>query len=543
MSAPWLSILGIGEDGVEGLSPAAATLLSAAGAVFGGQRHLALAAPLIRGTVHPWPSPMLDGLPALLARRGQPTAVLASGDPFCFGIGATLARHVPPEEFLCLPAPSAFALACARLGWAMQDCTTISFCGRPLEPLLPLLQPGARILALSADASTPAAVAALLTRYGFGPTRLHLLEALGGPRARHRAATAEAFDLTPGLLNLLALEVVPGPGARVLPLTPGLPEDAFEQDGQITKREVRAVTLAALAPRQGELLWDIGCGSGSVAIEWLLRHPANRAIGLEPCPERAARAARNALALGVPGLRVVQAAAPEGLTGLPVPDAVFLGGGASAPGVLEAVWAALRPGGRLVANAVTLETEAALIAAHARWGGTLTRIGVERLDRIGAFQGYRPAMTVTQYVAEKPMAGSGETLSPRRGVQESGAPLATAGLGLRPSTSAEAIITLVRRAEALSGLRVGRLAAPAFRRGLPALTEAATILGVELLFLDHAALRAVQDRCPTRSEAALRATGIASVAEGCALAAGGTLVLPRIAAEGVTCALSAETPS
>ena len=539
MSAPWLSILGIGEDGVEGLSPAAATLLSAAGAVFGGQRHLALAAPLLRGTAHPWPSPMLDGLPALLTRRGQPTAVLASGDPFCFGIGATLARHVPPGEFLCLPAPSAFALACARLGWALQDCATLSFCGRPLEPLLPLLQPGARLLALSADAGTPAAVAALLTRYGFGPTRLHLLEALGGPRARHRTATADAFDLAPDPLNLLALEVVPGPGARIIPLTSGLPEAFFEQDGQITKREVRAVTLATLAPRQGELLWDIGTGSGSVAIEWMLRHPANRAIGLEPRPERAARAARNALALGVPGLRVVQSAAPEGLAGLPAPDAVFLGGGAGNEGVLEAAWAALRPGGRLVANAVTLETEAALTAAHARWGGALTRLGVERLDRIGTLHGYRPAMTVTQYAVEKPMAGSGVTLSPRPGVQGGGALLATAGIGTRPSASSADIVALVRRAETLSGLRVARLAAPSFRRDLPALPEAASALGADLVFLDHAALLAVQDLCPTRSEAALRATGIASVAEGCALAMGGALVLPRIAAGGVTCALSA----
>jgi precorrin-6Y C5,15-methyltransferase (decarboxylating) len=398
----WLTILGIGEDGVDGLSAAARGLLAGAEAVFGGARHLALAAGHFRGEARPWPSPMREAWPELLARRGRPVAVLASGDPFCFGVGGSLARLVPAAEIACIPAPSAFSLACARLGWPLQETTTLSFCGRPLEPLLPLLQPGTRILALSADASTPATVAALLCRHGFGPSRLHLLEALGGPREAIRTATAEAFALTPDPLNLLALEVVPGPEARIIPLTPGLPEEAFEHDGQITRREVRAITLAALAPRQGELLWDIGAGSGSVGIEWLLRHPANRAVALEPRADRAARAARNALSLGVPGLRLVQAAAPEGLRDLPVPDAVFLGGGAGRPGVLDAAWAALRPGGRLVANAVTIETEAVLIAAHGRLGGSLTRIGVERLDQVGSLHGYRPAMTVTQFVAVKP---------------------------------------------------------------------------------------------------------------------------------------------
>ncbi len=528
MTEPWLFILGIGEDGVEGLSPAAAALLRTAGAVFGGRRHLALAAPLIAGEAHPWPSPMAGAYPALLARRGRPTAVLASGDPFCFGIGAVLAPQVPPGEFLCIPAPSAFALACARLGWAAQDCATLSFCGRPLEPVLPLLQPGARILALSADAATPAAVAALLTRHGFGGSRLHLLDALGGPRERLRAAAARSFALEAGPLNLLGIEVVAGPEARVLPLAPGLPEALFEQDGQITKREVRAVTLAALAPRQGELLWDVGCGSGSVAIEWLLRHPSMRAVGLEPRADRAARAARNALSLGVPGLRIVEAAAPDGFGGLPAPDAVFLGGGAGQPGLVEAAWAALRPGGRLVANAVTLETEAILIAARQRWGGSLTRIGVERLDAVGTMHGYRPLMTVTQYAVEKPA-------DPRSA--------ALAGIGARPSASATDIVALLRSAEALSGHRIARLMAPDFRRGLPALAEAASVLGLPLGFVARDAILAAQPRCPTRSDAALEATGIASVAEGCALAGGGRLVLPRIDGPGVTCALATDHPA
>lgn len=400
-SSPWLIILGIGEDGVNGLSPASRGLLRGASVVYGGRRHLALAESLIAGEARPWPSPMDGAFPALLALKPRPVVVLASGDPFCFGVGSLLAGQVPAEEMLCVPAPSAFALACARLGWAVQDCATISFCGRPLAPLRPLLQPGARILALSADGGTPAAVAAYLRDHGFAGSCLHVMEALGGPREQVRTTTAEAFALQPGPLNMVAIEVVAGLEARVLPLSTGLPDAAFEHDGQITKQEIRAVTLAMLAPRQGELLWDIGCGSGSVGIEWMLRHPANRAIGLEARPERAARAARNALALGVPGLRVVQARAPEGLAALPAPDAVFIGGGCDAA-VLDAAWDALRPGGRLVVNAVTVETEALLLSSHARLGARLARLGVERLDAVGTRHGFRPSMTVTQLVACKP---------------------------------------------------------------------------------------------------------------------------------------------
>jgi precorrin-6Y C5,15-methyltransferase (decarboxylating) len=399
-SSPWLTILGIGEDGVNGLSPAARGLLRGASVVYGGRRHLALAEPLVAGEARPWPSPMDSAFPALLALKPRPVVVLASGDPFCFGVGSLLAGLVTAAEMLCVPAPSSFALACARLGWAMQDCATLSFCGRPMAPLRPLLQPGAHILALSADGDTPASLAAYLRELGFAGSRLHVLEGLGGPREQLSTTTAETFALRPGPLNMVAIEVVAGPAARVMPLSTGLPDELFEHDGQITKQEIRAVTLAMLAPRQGELLWDIGCGSGSVSIEWMLRHPANRAIGLEARPDRAARAVRNALALGVPGLRVVQAHAPAGLEALPAPDAVFIGGGCDAA-VLKAAWSALKPGGRLVANAVTVETEALLLANHARLGARLGRLGVERLDTVGTRHGFRPSMTVTQLVACK----------------------------------------------------------------------------------------------------------------------------------------------
>ena len=399
---PWLAILGIGEDGVEALPPESRALLGGAGLVVGGARHLLLAATLIRGDALPWPSPIEDAVPAILSRRGERVAVLASGDPFCFGVGSLLMRHVAADEMLCRPAPSAFSLACARLGWAVQDTALLSVCGRQVEALRPALQPGARLLVLSADETSPSAVAALLCRHGFGGSVLHLLEALGGPGERIRRQRADApLPSDVGRLNLLGVALADGPETRPIPLCAGLPDACFAHDGQLTKREIRAATLSALSPRQGEVLWDVGCGSGSVGIEWMLRHPSNRAWALEPRPDRAARARNNAAVLGVPGLAVADAAAPDGFDGLPPPDAVFVGGGATVPGVLDRAWAALRPGGRLVANAVTIETERALLDAHGRLGGDLTRLSVERLDRIGTMHGYRPAMTVTQFAAWK----------------------------------------------------------------------------------------------------------------------------------------------
>lgn len=392
MTTPWLAILGINEDGA--LLPEARALLAGAGLVMGGARHLALAAADIAGEARAWPVPMLDALPGLLARRGSPTAVLASGDPMWFGVGATLLRHVPAAETRVLPAPSAFALAAARLGWALQDTLCLSCCGRPVEAVVPHLHAGARLLVLSADAATPSALAALLEARGFGASTLHVLEALGGPGERVRLGVAE--DVGP--LNLVAIEAA---GAAGLKLTPGLDDALFGHDGQITKHEIRALTLSALAPRPGELLWDVGAGSGSVGIEWMLRHPSCRAVGIERRPDRAAQARGNAGRLGVPWYCVQEGEAPGAFAGLPRPDAVFLGGGAHLPGVIEGAWAALRPGGRLVANAIALQTEAALAAARSHYGGTLLRVGLERLDAVGGMEAFRPAMTVTQWRAER----------------------------------------------------------------------------------------------------------------------------------------------
>jgi precorrin-6B C5,15-methyltransferase / cobalt-precorrin-6B C5,C15-methyltransferase len=400
--ARWLAIVGIGEDGAEGLSPAARALIANAQLVIGGKRHLALADGLPSAELMTWPSPIAQSIPAILAHRGEPVAVLASGDPYCFGVGAMLSAHVPAEETICLPAPSSLSLACARLGWALDDVAVVSLCGRPLETLAPSLQPNRRVLVLSADATTPAAVGRYLRARGFERSTLHVLEALGGPRERVRSTTADLFGFNDvEALNLVAIEIEASPGAKIVPLSTGLPDEMFEHDGQITKREIRAVTLSSLSPRAGELLWDIGCGSGSIAIEWLLRHQANRAIAIERDRLRAARAARNAAELGVPRLEMVTGEALPALDTLPTPDAIFIGGGGE-PALFEKAYAALNPGGHIVANAVTLDTETTALAAQRKFGGTLTRLSVERLDAVGGKQAFRPAMTVTQWSAVKP---------------------------------------------------------------------------------------------------------------------------------------------
>jgi precorrin-6Y C5,15-methyltransferase (decarboxylating) len=401
----WLSIVGIGEDGVEGLAPVARKLIAAAELVVGGKRHLGLADGLIRGRRLAWPNPIGEALPEIEKHRGRPVVVLASGDPFHYGVGDLLLRTIPAAETLCLPQSSAFSLAAARLGWSLQEVALVSLHGRALEGIVRHLQPGARILALSWDGETPSKLAKLLVGRGMGNSSLTVLEAMGGPRERVRRATAAAFDLGEiAPLNTIALEVAASPDATVIALAPGLDDSLFEHDGQLTKREVRAVTLSALAPRQGELLWDVGLGAGSVAIEWLLRHPSLKAIGIEEQPARAARAARNAAALGAPDLLIVQKRAPEAFDGLPPPDAVFIGGGLSDPGVFDAAWSALKPGGRIVANAVSLQSEARLIEFFQRHGGELVRLEVSKAGRAGTGGVFvwRPAAPIVQWRARKP---------------------------------------------------------------------------------------------------------------------------------------------
>jgi precorrin-6Y C5,15-methyltransferase (decarboxylating) len=401
-AAPWLSLVGIGEDGRAGLNDAALRALDEAEIVVGGRRHLRLAAPLAAPTV-PWPSPLADAYPQILSWRGKKVCVLATGDPFHYGVGAELARLVPADEMTCFPQPSAFSLAAARLGWSLPECACLSLHGRALERVIPALQPGARILTLSWDGTTPSRLAHLLAERGFGPSRLTVLEAMGGPRERVRHAAAAGFDLGDvDPLNTVAIEVAAERGARVVALAPGLEDGWFENDGQLTKAEVRAITISALAPRVGDLLWDVGAGAGSVAIEWRLRYPANRAIAVEARPDRADRIGRNARNLGVADIEVVVGRAPEALSPLPAPDAVFIGGGAAEEGVFDTCWAALKPGGRLVVNAVTLETERMLAALFTAHGGRLRRIAISRIEPVGAMHGWRAAMPVTQWAVTKP---------------------------------------------------------------------------------------------------------------------------------------------
>lgn len=343
-------------------------------------------------------SPIERSVDVIKAARGRNVCVLASGDPFHFGMGATLVRSIDPTEIHTIPAPSSFSLAASRLGWPIQDTALVSLHGRPIDLVRPHLQPGARIITLTSDEQGPGQLAALMTGNGFGQSRLTVLEALGGEGERvthHRAASFDLQSVNP--LNVCAIDVHAGPDARMIPLASGIDDGLFEHDGQITKREIRAVTLSALAPRRGELLWDIGGGSGSISIEWMLANPAMRAIAIEADTARAERIARNASSFGVPGLRVVTGSAPMALSGLPQPDAIFIGGGGSEAGVMDAAMAALGPGGRLVANAVTLEMEAVLLPLQARLGGSLVRMEIARAAPVGSMQGWRPAMPVTQW--------------------------------------------------------------------------------------------------------------------------------------------------
>jgi precorrin-6Y C5,15-methyltransferase (decarboxylating) len=402
-----ITVVGLGEDGLDGLSPAARQVVESADLLAGGDRHLALLPERVPGERLAWPQPLTAAFDTLDARRGtERVVVLASGNPLWYGVGNALVRRFGAGIVRVLPNASAFDLACARLGWSEADVDTLTLHGRPPALVQPAIQPGACILALSEGAETPGQVAEILRRRGFGPSRLAVLEHLGGPSERIVEGTAEAWNPGPlADLNVLAVAAVPGDDAQVLAATPGLPDDAFRHDGQLTKREVRAATLAALAPGPGQRLWDVGAGCGSVAIEWLRAARATRAVAVEPQQARLALIADNALALGTPGLEIVAGRAPADLDGLAAPDAVFVGGGVAADGVLPACWQALRPGGRLVANAVTLEGEAALLAWHGEHGGELLRLQVSRAEPIGPYRGWRPLMAVTQLRAEKPRGG------------------------------------------------------------------------------------------------------------------------------------------
>ncbi|WP_431893918.1 precorrin-6y C5,15-methyltransferase (decarboxylating) subunit CbiE [Nonomuraea sp. bgisy101] len=396
-----ITVVGIGADGWDGLTSQARQAVTEAGVLLGSARQLGLVPESAARKVH-WPSPLLPALPGLLAEFGDAgLCVLASGDPMFFGIGSTLARLAGPENLRVMPQPSSLSLACARLGWPVEETTVVSLVGRPLDALRRAVLPGSRLLVLTADASGPARVAGLLREHGYGASVMHVLSDLGSAAESHLTGTAATWERAGSGLSVVAAECAADKGTAPRPLVPGLPDDAFEHDGQLTKREVRAVSVARLAPLPGELLWDVGAGAGSIAIEWMRTHPTCRAIAVESDLERAARIGRNAAALGVPALRIVTGRAPEALKGLPAPDAVFVGGGATRPGLLETCWRALPPGGRLVANAVTLESESVLTTWYGTHGGDLVRLSVSRAGPVGGFTAWRTMMPVTIWTATK----------------------------------------------------------------------------------------------------------------------------------------------
>ncbi|MDI9638251.1 precorrin-6y C5,15-methyltransferase (decarboxylating) subunit CbiE [Geitlerinema splendidum] len=398
----WLSIVGIGEDGLEGVSPVGRVLLAQATAIAGGERHLALLPSDDRREKLLWTSPIADSVQQIVERRGQCVCVLASGDPMCYGIGVTLLRQIPLAEMTIVPAPSAFSLACARLGWSLTDVETLSLCGRDPALLNAVLYPGAKILILSADKTTPGIVAQHLTQQGYGDSQIAVLERMGGTQERITTGTASTWT-SPDLadLNTIALTLYATAAPPHSPRAPGLPDTAYHHDGQLTKREVRAMTLSALAPLPGQLLWDVGAGCGAIAIEWMRCDRRCGAIAIEQHPSRLQYIANNAQALGVPHLKIVAGAAPHALKDLLAPDAIFIGGGLTTPDLLETCWRSLRSGGHLVANAVTVESEQMLFHWQGKLGGNLTRIAIQRAEPIGKFLGWKAMAPVTQWVVVK----------------------------------------------------------------------------------------------------------------------------------------------
>ncbi len=395
MSDPWLHIVGIGEDGLDGLTPATRAVLEAAEIIVGGDRHHRLSDAITAQRIA-WPSPFDALIDTLTANRGQRVVVLATGDPLWFSVGARIGRAIPPVEIIYHPQISAFQLAAARMGWSLADVETLTVHGRKVEQMIAFIQPDQRLLILTTGADTPSQIAGFLTARGFGKSPMSVLANMGGSQEARFDGIAESWDHTVPPFNTLAVECVAAPDAALLPRVPGLADDLFQHDGTMTKQEVRAVTVAKLMPMRGALLWDIGTGCGSIAVEWMRAARYAQAIGIEPRSDRRAMAAANALALGTPKLQLVAGEAPAAFDGLAAPDAVFIGGGLSEP-VFDAAWAALRPLGRLVANAVTLETEAVLIGLHKRHGGQLVKLAVNRAEPVGGLTGWRPLMPVTQW--------------------------------------------------------------------------------------------------------------------------------------------------
>jgi precorrin-6Y C5,15-methyltransferase (decarboxylating) len=391
----WLHIVGIGEDGLDGLTPSARTVVEASDVIIGGNRHHLFVEGMTAERVV-WPSPFDALIDTLNGYKGRRVVVLATGDPLWYSVGSRIGRFIPPNEIVYHPHLSAFQLAAARMGWSMADIETLTVHGRPVEQMIAFIQPDQRLLILTTGADTPAQIAAFLVERGFGQSQMTVLAAMGGKDELWFEGTAEGWGHEVPAFNTLAVECIAAPDAALLPRVPGLADEIFHHDGTMTKQEVRAATLAKLMPMRGALLWDVGCGCGSVAVEWMRVVRYSHAIGIEPRDDRRVLAAQNAAALGVPKLELIDGSAPEALSGLKAPDAIFVGGGLSRE-TFDVCWGALRPLGRFVCNAVTLESEALLMALHKEHGGQLVKLQVNRAGPVGNLTGWRPLMPVTQW--------------------------------------------------------------------------------------------------------------------------------------------------
>ena len=397
----WLDIIGIGEDGVDGLRPPARMRLEQAEIIIGGDRHHALA-PNITAERLNWPSPFDAMIDVIMSHRGKKLVILVTGDPLWYSVGARISRAIDPAHIRFHPQLSAFQLAAARMGWSLADCETLTVHGRADSQIVPHIAPGVRLLVLTQNADSPKALSQILCEEGYGQSRMTVLAAMDGPSEARFDGTAHDWAHTVPDFHTLAIECVAGPTAHLLSTVGGLADDSFINDGQLTKRDVRAATLSKLAPYPDAVLWDIGAGCGSISVEWMRASRGAMACAIERDAGRLDMIRQNARSLGTEKITLVEGSAPEGLAELPQADAIFVGGGLTDEGVFDAAWAGLREGGRLVANAVTLESEAALIELHRIHGGELTRITVQHAAPIGDFRGWKPAMPVTQWLVTKP---------------------------------------------------------------------------------------------------------------------------------------------
>ncbi|MEM7215753.1 MAG: precorrin-6y C5,15-methyltransferase (decarboxylating) subunit CbiE [Pseudomonadota bacterium] len=400
MTKPWLDVIGIGEDGTDGLSTSALECLSRAEIIIGGDRHHTLV-PNARAERISWPSPFDAMIAKIRSYKGKRIVVLVTGDPLWYSVGARILKAIPREEVCFHPQLSAFQWAACRMGWSLADCETLTIHGRPDSQMLPYLAPNVRMLVLTQDSDSPETAAKLLSDHGFGKSRMSVLAALGGDREERFDGVAETWSHDVPDFHTLAIECVAGADAQWYPRTGGLPDEAFIHDGQITKRFIRAATISSLAPYPGAVLWDVGAGCGSVAIEWMRAARETAAFAIEPVSERTSMIAENSARLGVEKLKIIQGRAPESLKSLPQPDAVFIGGGLTTEDVFETCWDALRDTGRMVANAVTVESEAKLLKLQHQYGGDLARFSVQQAEPVGRFKGWKPLMPVTQWSVVK----------------------------------------------------------------------------------------------------------------------------------------------